>query len=125
MNCFRALTSGYMQSMYILYRVTNKETWEAAQVAYPTFATDERLKSFKGLVKGSHFGVPQIFREYCQTAIRHAEGQQSEQTQAVNKDGCFCNFVKGEWDKVTKSAIQQQMPSFQGAHLSWQCVTQR
>ena len=93
------------------------KTWEDAQVAYPTFATDERLKSFKGLVKGNHFGVPHIFREYCQTAIRHAEGQQGEQSQAVNKDGRFCNFVQGEWDKVTKSAIQQQMPSFQGAHL--------
>ena len=106
-----------MAGLDTIYRVTNKKTWEDAQVAYPTFAPDERLKSFKGLVKGNHFGVPHIFCEYCQTAIRHTEEQQGEQSQAVNKDGHFCNFVQREWDKVTKSAIQHQMPSFQGAHL--------
>jgi hypothetical protein len=45
-----------LKDMFI--RVTNKDSWEAVQVGFPKFATEERLKSFTGLIKGVRPEVP-------------------------------------------------------------------
>ena len=97
--------------------MTNTDSWQAAQETYPKFAKEEQLSSFTGLIKGSQHVIPQLFREYCQAALRYAEGQQGGATNTVSKDGSHCTFVQGTYDTVTKRHILDQMPSFLGAAL--------
>lgn len=101
----------------MLSRVTNKDSWEEAQVAFPQFASDERLKSFTGLIKGLRPGVPQLFREYCLTALGHAEGREGGFTKSVTKGGCQCLFIQGAADAITRKDVKHLLPSFQGAAL--------
>ena len=100
----------------VISRVTNKDSWEAVQVGFPKFATEERLKSFTGLIKGVRPEVPQFFRDYCLAAIKDAEGLQGDNpAKTISKDGCHCTFVRGSADTITKRQVQEQMSSFQGA----------
>ena len=97
--------------------MTTTDCWQVAQEVYPKFAKEEQLLSFSGLIKGSQHVIPQLFREYCQAAIRDAEGLQGDTTHTISKDGSHCTFVQGTFDTVTKHHIQEQNPSFQGAAL--------
>ena len=78
----------------VISRVTNKDSCKAVQVGFSKIATEERLKSFTGLMKGARPKVPQFYSDYCLAAIKDAKGVQGENpAKTVSKDGCHCTFV--------------------------------
>ena len=104
--------------IYTCCRATNSGTWADAQRKHPNFALESKLQAFSRLKDcQSKSTIPLPLREYCQAVIKHAEAQTGQSSNTITQDGSHCLFVKSQYDTITKGAIKQQLPTFEGAGL--------
>ena len=102
--------------LYPHCRCTNTADWENAAAKFPKFADEEKLREFCKLNLKSKDGVPQPFRNYCQSALDSINNK-TNLPSSVERNGVKAYFLEGSYRNITGQMILKEIATFSGAGL--------
>ena len=96
----------------------NKPTQEDAQVVFPNFAREDRLKSFLSIPLKGKGGIPQPFRDFCQAALDGQELENDPQpAMTIKRNGHTAHFIEASYMNITAQTLKNSIPNYQGVNL--------
>ena len=91
----------------------NLKSWEEAAAKYPRYTTEEAMARLQTMKIRDKNGLTKPFKDFCQAAVNSSP----QDIGPVNVKGSKAYFVPTPYSALTKEAILQGMPDFQGASL--------